>query len=250
MSIDWSWFNSAQHEADAENNVNNAMADLTVTFKSLENLNPDISRLSSEVDTILYSMIGKKITGTVVSDVTIEEWYNIWLTSNTFAFDINFIMNKVLTSQTSDFVNTLADMRTISEYIINKLFSTPIPSPYPNSGNKPRLVESGDSNYTTMVGAVYDFFWNNGLGMFGMGNELFTTMCGNFTIENMRNSNIKRWCGCFSPNSALTNEAIAQFGDTSGSYSKACDPLCISQASIKLYDPSLLPTLHAIPKFA
>lgn len=232
-SIDWSWFDDLTIKYD-EVFVKNAVANIVDATQTLNDNREVIEDTDKTIQDLLYEIVGYDTNGNIVSQT---EWYNSWLTQkqiNSYASSVNFIIVKIKTNLSSETASVLTQFNYLCEYILEKHFSTPIPSGFPNSGNKPRIVNNTSPYYTKMTVYLYNFFYNVGSGVNGIGNETIAQMCANFTRDTISSStNIKNWCGCFSPDSTFTTNALKEYPDSS-SYTKSCDPLCINPPSIKI----------------
>jgi len=231
--INWTWFNTITHD-DIQDSV---LSSIEVIDKIISKLDITEDETEQLVNDIIYTITGiDKNSGSLISQ---EEWYNIWLSQDKptrFSFSVNFIIEKVKTNLTNDTSIIVKRFNYISEFILRRYFSTPIPNGYPNSGNKPRLVDNKSIYYTDMTGALHTFFINGGLGLNGVGNNTIQQMCQNFSRTTIANYiPIKNWCGCFAPESKITQQAKSIYPD-SGSYTTACDPLCIFPQAIKVVD--------------
>lgn len=236
-SIDWSWFDNATPQdvildvVDTVNDIKNIITSLEITAEE-KNLTVD------DIENLGYSLAGVNQTSPYPL-VSQEEWYNLWLSQQqvtTFSFSVNFIIEKVKVNQTGESENIVTYFNNLMKYILYRHFSTPIPSGYPNAGNKPRLVDNDSDYYTDMTTALYNFFINGGEGVNGIGNDTIAEMCSNFDRTTIQNyTPIKEWCGCFSPVSAITTLAKTTYPN-SQSYTTECDPLCIYPGAIKVVD--------------
>lgn len=234
-SIDWSWFDGLTITYNSEF-IKNVVEDITGYTEQLNNNTEVIQETDKTITDLLYEIIGYDTNGNILSQT---EWYNTWLTQkqiNSYASSINFIIVKVKTNLTSETTNLIKQLNYLCEYILERHFSTPIPSGFPNAGNKPRIVNNTSPYYTKMTVTLYNFFYNIGSGVNGIGNDTILEMCANFTRDTISAyTNIKNWCGCFSPDSTFTANALREYPE-SASYTKACDPLCINPQSIKKVD--------------
>ena len=234
-TVNWSWFDNATM-INATVNVINACKEMTNIISVLEITADEKTRTIEDIENIIYTLTGLDPTPPH-SMITQQEWYNIWLSQgkpDLFSFSLNFLVEKIKTNQTSQTGTIINLLDRITNFILERHFSTPIPSGYPNSGNKPRLVDNKSEYYTDMTTALHSFFINGGSGINGVGNNTIQEMCANFSRTTISQYKpIKNWCGCFAPESVLTQKAKALYPD-SGSYTTACDPLCIYPQAIKV----------------
>ena len=235
-SVNWTWFNTLTQPSTT--NVISAIENIAIIISKLEITEQEKTQTVQDIENLSYSITG--ITSkSPYSMIPQNEWYNLWLSQNKvtlFSFSVNFIIEKVKTNSTSDLNQILTDFDTLGDFIIERHFSTPIPTGYTNAGNKPRLVDNKSEYYTDMTGALHAFFINGGEGINGMGNSTIQQMCSNFSRTTIANYiPIKNWCGCFAPQSEITKKA-KEIYPNSGSYTTACDPLCIFPNAIKVVD--------------
>lgn len=242
-SLDWSWFvNVREHEFTSEflSATANAILAANQIINSLVFKEEDKQQLSADYKNILHSITGIIIPrpdSSSAAKITTYEWYNTWLNQQNiteYAESILIILNAVRAKQTGDMDDFMGYMRTVSKFIIYRYFSEKIPSGV-NTGKYPLIVDSTSAYYTPVLQSIYNFFYNNNIGIYGIGNETIYDMCINsFTRDAIGNYNpIKEWCGCFSPDDPITIAAKKKYPQ-SASYSKECDPLCMNPYVIKL----------------
>lgn len=234
-NINWVWFTTAKQKSTTDVLLSIETIDKIVS--SLEFTTQDQQETLTEVNTLLYTMLG--IDPNSKKDIKVIQWYNNWLSQTyptQFAFNINYIRDKIRVSQTTDVNAYVVSMNVIADYILYKFFGNPIPEPLANAGNYPLIVDNTSNYYTPMLDELYKFFYNGNQGIGGIGNETIQEMCMYFTREQIVGSTpFTKWCGCFSPNSTLTTEAL-KTAPNAQSYTKQCDPLCINPKTIKLVE--------------
>ena len=186
---------------------------------------------------LFYNMLGITSDGANLSST--EQWYSGWLGGNNYASDLLIIMNLVSAQITAQFPTFYAYVNVLVNKIISRYFDDIIPKTYLNGapvGTKPLLVSAGTIGYTDLLEALYKFFWNGGLGIRGSGNDKITNICAQFNRDKVtKDPEIRKWCGCFSEDDPIAIHALQKYPEHS-SYTKACDPLCIDESSIKLVD--------------
>lgn len=242
-SINWTWFTSLETSSvEIGDDVVNSASELSNILGTIELTDAEKNTVSSNITSLAYQMAG--VDPDTSSLLPTQKWYNSWIAQespNNFAFTVNLMITKVKTNDTVDLDNFVQNFNSILNFVIVRYFSTPIPSSYlvngAATGTKPRLVESDSPYYSKMTDYLHDFFMNDNLGIYGIGNDTITNLCANFSRETISNYvPIKDWCGCFSPESSFTTNAKAIYPE-SASYTKACDPLCIYYNAIKVVEP-------------
>lgn len=236
--VNWSEFTSINFDIGlVQIDILNVLFNIEPIIESLEITEDDKTRTVEDINKLIYTISGvDPDSKTLISQ---ESWYNIWLSQsrpNLFSFSVNFIIEKIKTNQTSNYSEILNQFDYVANFILERHFGTPIPTGYPNAGNKPRLVDNKSPYYTDMTGALQSFFLNGFSGINGVGNNTINTLCSKFSRSTIaKYMPIQEWCGCFSPDSEITLTAKKLYPE-SVSYTKACDPLCIYPNAIKIVD--------------
>lgn len=233
-SIDWSTFNNLK-PVDFRDYVIEPISNSIDIIKQLEPGSQQEQQDIQDFEILMFSIAG--IDSKTNSEIPQSLWYSAWISqaeTNLYAAQLLIILNKVYALSTSNIKYFIDQMDYIGGYVLIRYFSNPIPEGFPNAGNYPLLVSNTEDYYNRMTDVLYDFFYNEGRGIFGLGNYVINELCSNFSRDTVGSYKpILNWCGCFSKDDQITIDAKEKYPN-SASYSKACDPLCIANDSIKL----------------
>jgi hypothetical protein len=227
------------------------MTDTSITIISncvtiLQNVTLDVNgkaAIKVNFQALMYNMLGITFDGKKLS--TTSQWYSNWLSGNNYAANLLIIMNMVSSKSTAQFHTFHGYVNTLVNKVISRYFDEIIPQTYLNGapvGTKPLLVSVGALGYTELLEELYNFLWHGGTGIRGLGNEEIKSICKRFNRDQVtKDPEIQKWCGCFSKNDPVAIHALQKYPEHS-SYTKACDPLCIHDSSIKLIDTTTYET--------
>lgn len=193
----------------------------------------DISTLYNVLDSNskidFLKMIG--VDSSFSNDVSDAQWYSNWLTDiskvDVYA-NIIIILNNYITG---DNTNVRNQLKNVVNYIINKFFTTTIQDTLDGNvydartGYKPQITIPGRFNYTSLQELILKW----AIEIDGIANDEIKSYCTNLNLTRKAISTSRpliQWCGCFSPD---LDPKVATLD-------KQCDPLCVHQSSIKLYD--------------
>ena len=231
-----SWFDTITESADIDGLVGYINSCVNV-LKSTATEDEDSNSIAFTFEILAYEMIGYLPNKTRVSQ---ESWYNIWASSNSFNTQVLFLIQEVENKQTGSLKNFYDNLNEIVKFVITRYFSNPIPDVY-WTGNgppeKPIITVAPNLRHSPVLDSLYTFFYNGSTGIKGLGNNVFTDMCGSYTREMItKYPYIRKWCGCFSPDDPIAIQAKERYPEQA-SYTKSCDPICVHISSIKLVDP-------------
>lgn len=182
---------------------------------------------------VLDRMLG--VSNPVDGDPTIidpELLYANWEDKNNYVEYALEIQN-FLGSDTPNIDQPYAELQLMSAFLIQYYFFVK------RNVNSvlPRLVGPNETGYYVQTTNLYLFFRDNRAR--GIGNLTISSMCEqNYSFVDgdeskriyiSRNSSLLNWCGCFAPQDPINEAAGFEVPNE-------CDPLCVTQSSIKLWD--------------